>query len=157
LLFDKQILASFERLNKAEFAKMNALIDELGLPKDLRFENFWHLSRKQYLAKKSQLEKAVALRMDELRDDQGRVLDARLLAMDKYLGAIDKVERGECTPLEWIEEDPVLHDSKCGVHQAMKSAEADAQAEVSAQLAMPVSPAASRARPKYYNPGPSGQ
>jgi len=136
---------------------MNALIDELGLPKGLHFENFWHLSRKQYLAKKSQLERAVALRIDGLRDDLGRVLDARLLAMDKYLGAIDKVERGECTPLEWIEEAPVLHDSKCGIHQAMKTAESDAQAEVSSELSMPTAAAASRAHSIYYNPGPSGQ
>jgi hypothetical protein len=134
LLFDHEVRRSFERLTTSELSQMNRIMDALGLPKDLRLVNISKLTRQQFLDQMSALERAYFQLADSIKDEEGRVYDANVLALGKDIASVEKIERGECIPLGWLEEDQQLKDSKCGIRAGMKNVVSESKKEVNELL-----------------------
>lgn len=130
LLFDNTVRKNFEKLHKSELEAMNHLMDTLGLPAELRVRGLGKMSRKAYLDLLKGIKNQWNLRMEEQRADDGKVRDANVIALGKYLEEIDKVESGSCVPLSWVEDDEQLKPSSCGIKAGMQNAIANARAEV---------------------------
>jgi hypothetical protein len=80
------------------------------------------------------LERAYFELADSIKDDEGRIYDANVLALGKDIAAVQKIERGECVPLAWLEEDQQLKDSKCGIQASMKNVVSQSKKEVNQLL-----------------------
>ncbi len=134
LLFDQIVRMNFEKHHKSELAGMNKLLDQLGFPPELRYKDLDKMTRKQYLDNLRGIEQEWLRRMNDAKDAEGLVYDAKLLAAGKYIGEVQKVEKAGCVPLSWVEEDEALKDSSCGIKQGMRTAIKSAEADVNRLL-----------------------
>ncbi len=130
LLYDAQIRYTFSQIAGPQLRRLNALIDRLGLPPDLHLQQMWGLSRKEYVDKIIAMKTAYLALADRTKDQEGHIKDANVLAFGYNLAELDKFNDGECTPLEWLEEDPHAQDSSCGIVKGMDAAMGNAKALV---------------------------
>lgn len=128
LLFDNTVRRNFEKLHRNELALMNKLLDELGFPAHLRLRGLSGMSRKAFLEVLKGIKEQWNMRMPAPRDAQSGV-DSRVLGLGYFIDEVQKIEKGECVPLSWVEDDDQLKDSKCGIRAGMQSAMSRAQAD----------------------------
>lgn len=138
LLFDHEIRQSFMKLNGKYMPALNQLMAELGLPESMRIKDFSKISRADYLEKVYGLERAYNGMSDRIRDPEGHIYDARVLAIGKYVDQFKKLERGECIPLSWLERQP--DKDPCGMGAGMKDAIRSSEVEVNRLLSQRLAP-----------------
>jgi hypothetical protein len=141
LLFDNTVRKNFEKLHKNELEAMNKLMDELGLPPELRIKGLATMSRKNYLDMIKAIKQQWNMRMQALTDENGRVHDAKVIALGMQLDEVQKIEKGSCVPLSWVEDDDQLKDSRCGIKTGMQTAVTRAQDEITRLDGEPPPPA----------------
>lgn len=128
VLFDNNVRKNFEKLHKNELNDFNKLLDELGVDPSLRMKNLSGMNRKRHLDTIRGLQRAFRDLEPGARDENGRWVDSRVLAMGYYINELIKVEKGECIPLSWVEPADNLSESSCKIKANMQNARGKARA-----------------------------
>jgi hypothetical protein len=137
LLFDANVRGNFELLHVKEISDFNDLVFDLGFPeKQLtligknKSKTRGDMSRKEYMERMKDLKNSWNQKKQALKDSDGHVHDARVIAMGYYLDEFDKIQSGSCVPGTWVEENGHLDESPCGIRQGMRTALSRAKAKV---------------------------
>lgn len=104
LIFDRQVRENFEKLYEKDIAELNKLLEQLGLPDNLRLKDLSHLTRKEYIDRIRAIGDELDKKYESARNEVGEVEDVDVFTAVVLYRMLKRVPAGaNCVPFSWVE------------------------------------------------------